>query len=88
MLLRCSAAFAIVAKRQEAGDAQAKAWPPLAQRGSEFFVRASARVMDEAQLDQAGIAAALTAEARMLTQGNELEKIMPGCLATLDASGL
>ena len=29
MLLRCSAAFAIVAKRQEAGDGQAKAWPPL-----------------------------------------------------------
>src|SRR5690606_9992904 len=47
MLLRCSAAFALIAYRQEAGHAEVQQYPPLKQRGSEFFVRASARVMDE-----------------------------------------
>lgn len=88
MLLRCSAAFALVANRQAAGDAAALAWPELRQRGSEFFVRASAKVMDEAQLDRAAIAEALTVEARSLAEGNTLAQVMPACLATLEASGL
>lgn len=88
MLLRCSAAFAMVANRQAAGDPAARAWPALGQRGSEFFVRASARVMDEAQLDRVAIAEALTAEARALAEGDALAQVMPACLAALDAAGL
>ena len=50
MLLRCSAAFAIVADQQARGLASAGAYPPMAQRGREFFVRSSARLMDELHL--------------------------------------
>ena len=86
MLLRCSAAFALVAYRQDTGDASAQQYPPLKERGSEFFVRASARVMDEAKLDRAGIGEALKAEAQTLLQGGTLAAIMPVCLSALEAS--
>lgn len=88
MLLRCSAAFAIVANRQAAGDAAALAFPPLAERGGEYFVRSSARVMEEAGLDRAAIAAALAAEARSLAEDDALAQVMPVCLAALDGAGL
>ena len=86
MLLRCSAAFALVAYRQDAGDASAQQYPPLKQRGSEFFVRASARVMDEAKLDRAANGEALKVEAQALLQGGALAAIMPACLSALEAS--
>lgn len=88
MLLRCSAAFALVAQRQAAGEAAALAYPPLRERGGEFFVRASARVMDEAGLDRAGITAALTEEARELLKDGTLTAVMPVCLSALEAAGL
>jgi hypothetical protein len=88
MLLRCSAAFAMIASRQAAGDAAALAYPPLKDRGSEFFVRSSAKVMDEARLDRAALTAALEAEARTLAAGDALARIMPACLAALDGAGL
>jgi len=88
MLLRCSAAFALVANRQEAGDASVRQYPPLKQRGAEYFARASARVMDEAQLDRAAITQALEGEARALLQGGTLAAVMPACLSALDAAGL
>ena len=86
MLLRCSAAFALVAYRQDTGDAEAARYPPLKERGSEFFVRASARVMDEAKLDRAAIGEALKVEAQALLQGETLAAIMPVCLSALEAS--
>ena len=86
MLLRCSAAFALVAQRQAAGEAAALAYPPLRERGGEF--RASARVMDEAGLDRAGITAALTEEARDLLKDGTLTAVMPVCLSALEAAGL
>jgi len=49
-------------------------------------VRASARVMDEAKLDRAGIGEALKAEAQTLLQGGTLAAIMPVCLSALEAS--
>ncbi len=86
MLLRCSAAFAMVAYRQDTGDAEAQQHPPLKERGSEFFVRASARVMDEAGLDRNAVSEALKAEAQTLLQNGTLAAIMPVCLPALDAS--
>jgi len=86
MLLRCSAAFALVANRQAAGDADALQYPPLEERGREFFVRSSARVMDEAKLDRAAIEAALTVEAQSLLQAGAVRAVMPVCLSVLDAS--
>ena len=86
MLLRCSAAFALIAYRQDAGDASAQQYPPLKERGSEFFVRASARVMDEAKLDRNAVSEALRLEASTLLQGGTLAAIMPVCLSALEAS--
>jgi len=88
MMLRCSAAFALVAYRQGTGDAEADRYPPLKERGSEYFVRASARVMEEAGLDRAAISAALQAEAHALAQRDALDAVMPVCLSVLDAAGL
>jgi len=86
MLLRCSAAFALIAYRQDTGDASAQQYPPLKERGSEFFVRASARVMDEAKLDRNAVSEALRLEAGTLLQGGTLAAIMPVCLSALEAS--
>jgi len=88
MLLRCSAAFALMAHRQAEGDQAALAYPPLQQRGQEFFVRASVQVIDEAGLDRAAISAALTEEALALQEGEALEQVMPACLAALESAGL
>jgi hypothetical protein len=85
MLLRCSAAFAMVVNGQENGNAEALRYPDLAQRGREFFVRASAQVMDEAGLDRAQIAAALSAEAQDLWDSGTLDQVMPVCLGLLPA---
>ena len=88
MLLRCSAAFALVATGQANGEPGALRYPPLETRGREFFVRSAAEVMDSAGLDRAAINAALTREARDLVATETLEEIMPVCLQALADSGL
>ena len=87
--LRCSAAFAIVAQGQANGNTAAQAYPPLAERGREFFVRTAARLMDELQLDRAEISALVSREAQQLwDEEGLLEQVMPSCLALLEASGV
>ena len=88
MMLRCSAAFALVAHRQETGDASVQQYPRLKERGSKYFVHASAKVMEQAGLDRPAITTALQAEARALLQGQTLAAIMPVCLSALDAAGI
>jgi len=83
MLLRCSAAFALVAGGQASGDAAMLAYPLIGARGREFFVRSAARVMDEAQLDRAAAAQALHDEAAALRVPGTLAQVMPVCLALL-----
>ena len=96
MLLRCSAAFAIVAGEQARGVPAAKAYPDLQLRGKEYFVRASAQLMDELHLTREQIAAhvraevaaqqdaaAKAADARLYRDG-----VLQPCLQSLDASGL
>lgn len=85
MLLRCSAVFALGARAQEDGSAQASAWPPLAEAGREFFILASAQVMDEASLDRAAISARLFHEANEIAAAGTLATLMPVCLPMLDA---
>lgn len=84
--VRCSAAFAIVAGLQSAGGG--KQWPPLAQRGKEYFVRVSAQLMDETGLTQEQVGALMKAEAQKLVQDPDFEKVVPPCLTMLNASGL
>lgn len=86
--LRCSAAFALVSAAQAHGDGTAAAYPDLSERGREFFVQASARLMDETALSRQELGAKLRTEALALQDGDALAAIMPGCLLLLDASGL
>lgn len=87
MMLRCSAAFALVAYRQESNDPSVAQYPPLRERGSEYFVRASAQVMEEAGLDREGVSAALRTEAQALLRDQTLAAVMPVCLTALDQTG-
>ncbi len=45
--LRCSAVLGIIASEQARKVPGATAYPPLGQRGREYFVRNAARLMDE-----------------------------------------
>ena len=84
--VRCSAAFAIVAVLQQRGEH--REWPPLAERGREFFVRVSTQIMDETGRSREEVADALTAQARELSDPATLSAAMPPCLLLLDAAGL
>ncbi|GGD86131.1 hypothetical protein GCM10011515_02200 [Tsuneonella deserti] len=85
--LRCSAAFALGAAAQARGEATG--WPPLASRGREFMVRASAAVMDETGRSRDAVANTITQNARALSDDRTaLAAAMPACLVLLDASGL
>ena len=67
-LLRCSAAFAIVASEQARGVEAALAYPPLQERGKEYFVRSGARLMDELGLTRESLQAMLQAEVARLQE--------------------
>ncbi|AKQ43127.2 hypothetical protein CP97_03620 [Aurantiacibacter atlanticus] len=82
-LLRCSAAFALIAHGQANGNEAAQAYPDMAERGREFFVRASAKVMDEAGLDRVQLEHAMSAEAQELWDTGTLDQVVPSCLALL-----
>jgi hypothetical protein len=84
--LKCSAAFAIVAASQaRGGGAQ---WPALAASGREFFVRTSARIMDEMGWSRDLVALKLGEQAKELGKPGALEAAMPPCMLLLDASGI
>lgn len=55
--LRCAAAFAILAGRQDRGEAAAMALPALGTAGREYFVRVLAARMDADSLDRTAVAA-------------------------------
>ena len=86
--IRCSAAFALVAERQKQGDAAALEYPPMGERGREFFVRVGAQLMDEAGLNRASLEAQLRSEAKAILADDSLDEVMPPCLILLDAAGL
>ncbi|MFC3173285.1 hypothetical protein ACFOD9_03355 [Novosphingobium bradum] len=81
--LTCASAFALVAAGQARGEPGMAAYPPLAARGREYFVRLAAQLMDDAGLDQAGIRAAAESEAAPLRRAG-VAGVMPSCLAALD----
>lgn len=86
--LRCSVAFALVAEGQARGDAAMTAYPAIGERGREFFVRTSARIMDETGLSREAVAGLLGAEVESLREEEALDRVMPPCMLLLDASGL
>lgn len=95
-LLRCSAAFAIIASEQARGIETANRWPPLGTRGREYFVQAGAQLMDELELSEEQLQELYRQEINRLQAesgqaGDPQEAvgaIMQPCLLMLDASGL
>ncbi|KPL69352.1 hypothetical protein SZ64_15295 [Erythrobacter sp. SG61-1L] len=94
--LRCSAAFAIIASEQARGVKSALAYPPLGERGKEFFVRTSARLMGDLKLSREQVQALYMDEVGRLQNESMKAKdpqkavsgIMQPCLLLLDASGI
>ena len=84
--LRCSAGFAMVAAGQAGGEAGSLAFPPLAKRGREYFVRAAARLMDETGATREQLQALMLREATAIrAEGpKSLSALMPPCLMLLD----
>ena len=95
-LLRCSAAFAIIASEQGRGNEAALAYPALQDRGKEYFVRTGAQLMDELQLSREEVRALLAAEVGKLQAESgqaqdpaaAVDAVMQPCLLSLEASGL
>ena len=83
LLVRCSAAFALVANGQDNGNQAALAYPDITDRAREYFVRASAQVMDEAGLGREDISAALSHEAQDMLDKDTLDDVMQVCLPML-----
>ena len=74
--LRCSALFGIIAAEQQRGVASSLAtYPPMNQRGREFFVQTGARLMDEQKL---------TREQAQLRFKFEVEKLQAEVMAAPD----
>ena len=84
--LKCSAAFALGAAMQARGEGSE--WPALNPRGREFFVRASAQLMDETGWSRDLVSLKLQEQAKLLAEPGALVAAMPPCLLLLDASGL
>ena len=91
--LRCSAAFGLIAYDQKRGAPGASAFPPLAERGREFFVRTTARLMDETGATRETVQALLKVRVDELQKGaaaaaNPGEftgRTVRACLPLLDA---
>ena len=86
--LRCATAFAFVAAAQERNDPRGASYPPMEERGREYFLRAVHGAMESAGMTEEETRAALTAEAKALAEPEALGKTMPLCLKSLEASGL
>lgn len=92
--VRCSAAFGIVAGQQRRGVPDALRYPPLGQRGREFFVLTGARLMDAEHLTRDAMQARIGAEverlqaetARAPDPAAALASVMDPCLKLLDAA--
>lgn len=95
-MLRCSAVFALIAHDQQRGDKDALAWPALSERGKEYFVQASHRLIEAHKLTEAQVDALYRAEIKRLMNEsatsedpkNFVKSIMQPCLLSLDASGI
>ena len=95
-LLRCSAAFAIIASEQARGVESALAYPPLGERGKEYFVQAGARLIGELKLTHEQVDGLYRAEIKRLQDESAtsddpralVTSIMQPCLLSLDASGI
>jgi hypothetical protein len=95
-LLRCSAMFALVAGEQAKGDKAALGYPPLKERGAEYFIRTAAKLTDELGVPRETVMGLLSREAGRVqaersnaaNRAEITDRIMKSCLLSLSASGL
>ena len=85
--LRCGVVFALGAKLQEDRSLLAAGWPPLRTRGKEYFVRVTAKLMDDTKASRETLAAMAMRQVPALGDPRATAAAMPGCLPLLDASG-
>lgn len=85
--LRCGVVFALGAKLQEEKLPLSLAWPPLGTRGKEYFVRVTAKLMDDTKASRETLSAMAMRQVPALGSPAALAEAMPGCLPLLDASG-
>lgn len=86
--LRCGVVFALGARLQQEGDPAAAGWPALGTRGKEYFVRVTARLMDETGASRDALAAIAMKEVPALQSEGAMAAAMAQCLPLLDAAGL
>jgi hypothetical protein len=86
--LRCGVVFALGARMQADGKPAAAAWPVLATRGREYFVRVFARLMEDTAATRDQLVAMAGEEAASLQGDASVAAAMPACLPLLDAAGL
>ncbi|MBY6218810.1 hypothetical protein [Qipengyuania aquimaris] len=91
--LRCGVVFGIVDGYQSRNDERALAYPTIAPRGREFFVRTTAKIMEDERFTRPVIVSHVGRQMASLETDGEhdfeaIDEIMPACLSLLDASGL
>ena len=89
---RCAIAFATISRWQKTGDARGKAYPDMeASGGREFFVRAMARLMDDAGLSREDVMTLSFDEVQRNETPEGTERVvamMPACTLMKSAAGL
>lgn len=85
--LRCGVVFALGARLQADKAPVAARWPALGTRGKEYFVRVTARLMDDTRASRETLAAMAMRHVPGLSTPAAVAAAMPGCLPLLDASG-
>lgn len=86
--LRCGVVFALGARLQQDRRAAAADWPDLQTRGKEFFVRVTAKLMDETGASREAVSARAGQEVAALPSDAAVIAAVPGCLPLLGAAGL
>lgn len=91
--VRCSAAFAILAGEQARGVESALAYPPLVDRGREYFVQTGARLTsagwtrEQVEVAMRAAVADLQAEAMAARDPSAvMGAVVPPCLSLLDSA--
>ena len=85
--LRCGVVFALGARLQADNSPLAASWPALGTRGKEYFVRVTARLMDDTGASRETLSAMAMRHVPALADPTATAAAVQECLPLLDASG-
>ena len=87
---RCGILFGLVASGQANGVEKYAGFPPLEERGKEFFVRTTAQLMDDERFTRPVVSEYMRRDVvEIFAEGDEgVAKRMPPCLLMLETSGI